>query len=147
GIAFRRARGWIARPDRIGLDRGRRSLLLARGLHFHPPARRPRPAVHVLVRTPVGEGHVHAEAGADLDQERDEQHEAGLHRADIDSNQAGDHARLRVGLAHDGGAGYLGGTDLRTKLRPPGPEFLGLLARGMLRSELEVLLAELATRP
>ena len=53
-----------------------------------------------VVQAPVGEGHVHAEAGADLDQQRHEDGQRRLHRLDFEAGDLRQHARLRIGLGH-----------------------------------------------
>ena len=62
----------------------------------------------MAVHAPIGEGHVHAEARADLDQQRHEQRQARLHRLDLHARHLGEHARLRIGFGHHGAAGGFG---------------------------------------
>ncbi len=69
--------------------------------------------MQAVVGAPVAEGHVHAEAGADLDQQGDEQHQARLHRLKLQPCQTGDDVGLRIGHPEHRGAGGLGGLDTK----------------------------------
>ena len=95
-----------------------------------------------VVQAPVGEGHIHAEAGADLDQQRHEDGERRLHRRDVEAGNLGQNARLRIGLGHRRAAGRLG--ELAADAGDARFELLGLVRGGQLGVELVELLAEVA---
>ena len=99
---------------------------------------------NLVTQAPVGEGNVHAECRADLDQQRHEDRERGLHRGDVEPGQLGEYARLRISFRHHRAA--RGAGKLAIQFGNAGFELLGLLGGAQLGAETVELLAEIAGR-
>ena len=129
GFGRRQGQGSLGRVQRGRFRRGRGS---SDGLRLG--------AVHA----PVGEGHVHAEARSDLDQQRHEQRQRRLHLLHLDAGHLRKHGGLRIGFGHHGAAGSL--RELAADVGDARLELLRFAPGGQLRRELVELLAVFARR-